>query len=86
MLDFLPAAYREQSGSNGETTLSFLSKGKSMQGIRYKGEKRAESQTGKQGKLEMSNGRESQREAAGFPASKAKVTGHWHLKGAVQGS
>jgi len=86
MLDFLPAAYREQSASNRERTLSFLNKGKSMQGIRYNGEKKAESQTGEQGKPEMSNGRESQREAAGFPASKAKVTGHWHLNGAVQGS
>lgn len=46
MLDFLPAAYREQSGSNREMTLSFLNKGKSTQGIRYKGERRAESQTG----------------------------------------
>lgn len=36
MLDFLPAAYREQSGSHRETTLSFLNKGKSMQGIRYR--------------------------------------------------
>lgn len=86
MLDFLPAAYREQTASNRERTLSFLNKGKSMQGIRYNGEKKAESQTGEQGKPEMSNGRESQREAAGFPASKAKVTGHWHLNGAVQGS
>ena len=86
MLDFLPAAYREQSASNRERTLSFLNKGKSMQGIRSNGEKNAESQTGEQGKPEMSNGRESQREAAGFPASKAKVTGHWHLNGAVQGS
>ena len=75
MLDFLSAAYREQSGSNRETTLSFLNKGKSMQGIRHKGERRVESQTREQGKPEMSNGRESQREAAGFPEPRAKVTG-----------
>lgn len=46
MLNFLPAAYGEQSGSNREMTLLFLNKGKSMQGIGYKGKRRAESQTG----------------------------------------